>query len=410
MTLTAKALSTGFPAAADPVPSTHELLARAEQVVPELIGRQPETEARAQYSRAIHEQFSAAGFYKILVPRRYGGYQLGSDAFFGVSMVLARGCPSTAWMFSRGAIHALTAASLFSERAQDEIFTGGEFIAPATLVPGGTAERAADGGWLLNGIWANCSGTAYASHFIGHLMVEPPMGGPQLPMMFIAPRSEWRSVDDGDPLLGLRGGGSGSVAVVNGRIPSYFALLGTQLSDLHTAEGTPGRVLHGDPEYSGSAFSYLVLERAALAVGIAKGALDAYEELLRSRKTLVPPIAGRYLDSDYQHWFGEAIGLVATAEAALTDAIRQWRAGSNGRLDRSTELRLAAVCRQVIRLCWQGVEHYLFPTAGTSAARPGDRLERLWRDISMLHGQSGSALAMSTIASRDLARSRLGLC
>lgn len=409
MTLTAKAMSTGCPAAPDPVPSTEELLARAEQLVPELIGRQPETEARTQYSRVIHEQFSAAGFYKILVPRRYGGYQLGSDAFFGVSMVLARGCPSTAWMFSRGAIHALTAASLFSERAQDEIFADGEFIAPATLVPGGTAERAADGGWLLNGIWANCPGAAYASHFIGHLMVEPPMGGPPLPMMFIAPRAEWRSVDDGDPQLGLRGSGSNSVAIVNGRIPGYFALLGAQLSDVHTSDGTPGRVLHGHPEYSGSAFGYLVLERASLAVGIAKGALDAYEELLRVRKTLAPPIVDRYLDSDYQHWFGEAIGLVAAAESALADAVRQWRDGCANRLDRSTELRMAAVCRQVIRLCWQSVEHYLFPTAGTSAARPGDRLERLWRDMSMLHGQSGSALAMSTIASRDLARSRLGL-
>lgn len=407
MTLTAKALS--FPAAPEPVPSTTELLSRAEQLLPELIGRQPETEARAQYSRAIHEQFSAAGFYKILVPRRYGGYQLGSDAFFGVSTVLAQGCPSTAWMFSRGAIHALTAASLFSERAQDEIFASGEFIAPATLVPGGTAERAADGGWLLNGIWANCSGAAYASHFIGHLMVEPPMGGPPLPMMFIAPRAEWRSVDDSDPQLGLRGSGRNSVAIVNGRIPGYFALLGSQLSGLHTNDPTPGRVLHGDPEYGGSAFSYLVLERASLAVGIAKGALDAYEELLRSRKTLVPPIADRYLDADYQHWFGEAIGLVAAAESALTDALRRWRDGAGNRLDRSNELRLAAVCRQVIRLCWQSVEHYLFPTAGASAARPGDRLERLWRDMSMLHGQSGSALAMSTIASRDLARSRLGL-
>jgi 3-hydroxy-9,10-secoandrosta-1,3,5(10)-triene-9,17-dione monooxygenase len=411
MTLTAKAL--GLPVADEPVPSSHELLARAEQLVPELVGRQSETEARAQYSRAIHDQFSAAGFYRILVPRRYGGYQLGADAFFGVSMVLARGCPSTAWMFSRGAIHALTAASLFSERAQDEIFADGEFIAPATLVPGGTAERAADGGWMLNGIWANCSGAAYASHFIGHLMVEPPRGGPQLPMMFIAPRAEWRSVDEGDPQLGLRGGGSHGIAIVNGRIPEYFALLGTQLSDVHTVDGTPGRILHGNPEYGGSAFSYLVLERASLAVGIAQGALDAYEELIRSRKTLVPPIAERYLDPDYQHWYGEAIGLVATAESAISDAVRQWRAAcaeGNGRLDRQTELRLAAVCRHVIRLCWQSVERYLFPTAGSSAARPGHRLERLWRDMSMLYGQSASAMSVSTIASRDLARCRLGLC
>jgi 3-hydroxy-9,10-secoandrosta-1,3,5(10)-triene-9,17-dione monooxygenase len=411
MTLTAKALSTGYPIAPDPAPSAHELVDRAQAMVPELVGLQQETEARAQYSRAVHEQFSQAGFYRMLVPRRYGGYQLGADTFFRVSMALARGCPSTAWMYSRGAIHALTAASLFSERAQDEIFAHGEFIAPATLVPGGTAERAADGGWLLNGIWANCSGAAYASHFIGHLMVEPPMGGPQVPMMFIAPRAEWRSVDDGDAQLGLRGSGSHGITIVNGRIPTYFALLGTQLSEVHAVAGTPGRILHSHPEYGGSAFSYMVLERASLAVGIAKGALDAYEELIRSRKTLVAPIVDRYLDPDYQYWYGEAIGLIATAESAVSDAIRQWSATceGGGQLGRQAELGLAAVCRHVIRLCWQSVEHYLFPTAGASAARHGDRLERLWRDMSMIHSQSGFSMSMSTIASRDLAKSRLGL-
>ncbi|HJQ01262.1 MAG TPA: acyl-CoA dehydrogenase family protein [Jatrophihabitans sp.] len=411
MTLTANALSTDYPAGSEPIPSAQEMLARAQDLVPELVGRQHETEALALYSRDIHERFSQAGFYRMLVPRRYGGYQLGADTFFRVSMVLARGCPSTGWMFSRGAIHALTAASLFSERAQEEIFARGEFIAPATLVPGGTAERASDGGWLINGIWANCAGAEYASHFIGHLMVDPPMGGPQLPMMFIAPRTEWRSLDDGDPQLGLRGSGCQGIAIVNGRIPAYFALLGNELSDLHGAHGTPGSILHDDPEYSASAFSYLVLERASLAVGIAQGALDAYEELIRSRKTLTAPIVDRYLDPDYQYWYGEAIGLIATAESALSDAIRRWTAACDGgrRLDRHDELRLEAVCRHVIRLCWQSVERYLFPTAGVSAARHGDRLERLWRDMSMIHSQSGFSMTTSTIASRDLAKSRLGV-
>jgi 3-hydroxy-9,10-secoandrosta-1,3,5(10)-triene-9,17-dione monooxygenase len=346
MTLTASAPDTGYPDDSEPVPSPQQMLVRAQELVPELVGRQRETEAHAQYCAAVHEQFSNAGFYRMLVPRRYGGYQLGADTFFRVSMVLARGCPSTAWMFSRGAIHALTAASLFGEQAQEEIFAGGEFIAPAALVPGGTAERAADGGWLLNGIWANCSGAQYASHFIGHLMVEPPMGGPQLPMMFIAPRAEWRSVDDAEPQLGLRGSGSRGIAIVNGRIPSYFALLGTELSDVHSTDGTPGSILHDDREYGGSAFSYLVLERASLAVGIAQGALDAYEELMRSRKTVTAPVIDRYRDPDYQYWYGEAIGLVATAEAALCDAIRQWSEACDGgglRLDRHHELRLEAL-------------------------------------------------------------------
>ena len=409
MTLTAKALSTGFRRLRSD-PSAHELLARAEQLAPELIGRQPETEARAQYSRAVHEQFSAAGLLQDPGPRRYGGYQLGSDAFFGVSMVLAQGCPSTAWMFSRGAIHALTAASLFSERAQDEIFAAGEFIAPATLVPGGTAERAADGGWLLNGIWANCSGAAYASHFIGHLMVEPPMGGPQLPMMFIAPRAEWRSVDDGDPQLGLRGGGSDSVAIVNGRIPGYFALLGTQLSECtQRGDAGPGAARRPGVQRFGLQLPGV---GARLAGGrYRQGCAGCLRGTGPLAQDLVPPIADRYLDSDYQYWFGEAIGLVATAEAALP-----MRSGSGG------PVRDGAATGSADRtaaggglptgdpVVLAGRRALPVPDRGHQRARPGDRLERLWRDISMLHGQSGSALAMSTIASRDLARSRLGLC
>ncbi|MEO6700809.1 MAG: acyl-CoA dehydrogenase family protein, partial [Jatrophihabitantaceae bacterium] len=322
MTLTARILGSDPPEADPLVPEPAELIARAEALVPELVAAQPETELRGHCSPELHQRLVGAGFYRLLVPRRYGGYQHGVDTFFQVTMALARGCPSTAWMYSRGAIHALTAAGLFDAKAQDELFADGQFIAPATMVPGGTAARTGDNGWLLNGVWASCSGTPFASHFIGHLMVEPPMGGAPLPLMFIAPRTEWRAVEDANTQLGLRGSGSHGIAIANGRIPTYFALLGTQLADASDPDGRPGRSLHGNPEYGGSAFSYLVLERASLAVGIARGALDAYEELMRTRKTLVPPIVDRRLDPDYQYWFGEAIGLIATAESAVFDAIR----------------------------------------------------------------------------------------
>lgn len=412
MTRTARTSTDDPSVAGQPAPSATELLARARAMAPELVEQQARTEQRGYYSEHTHQQFSRAGFYRILVPRRFGGYQLDLASFFGVAMALARGCPSTAWMYSRGAIHALTAASLFSERAQAELFGSGEFIAPAKLVPGGSAERTAEDGWLLNGMWANCSGAPYATHFIGHLMVEQGMGSGPVPMMFVAPRTEWTGLADGDQQIGLRGSGAYGVAIVNGRIPSYFALLGTQLSEVAASDGNPGRALHGNPEYGGSPFSYLVLERAVLAVGIAKGALDAYEELIRSRKTLLPPIVERSLDPDYQYWYGEAMGLIATAESAIAEAVRQWSDACGSTVPAAgneAELRLAAICRQVIQLCWQGVEHYLFPTAGASAASHGGRLERIWRDMSMMHSHPGISMTRSAIASRELAKSRLGL-
>lgn len=391
-------------------PSAAELIERAEALVPALVAAQQQTEQQGQYSAELHQQLSAAGFFRILVPRRYGGYQLGADTFFRVTMVLARGCPSTAWMYSRSAIHALTVASLFSEQAQSELFGSGEFVAPATMVPGGSAEPSGGNGWRLNGTWASCAGTPFATHFIGHLMVETPTNRALRPLMFVAPRSEWRQVEDAGAQLGLRGSGSHGIAV-NGRVPAYFALLGTELAGAGDRSDSPGRALHGSSEYGRSAFSYLSLERASLAVGIARGALDAYTELMRTRKTLVPPIIDRSLDADYQYWYGEAIGLIATAESALYHSIGQLSTGPEltGEGGRAADLRLAAVCRQVTRLCWHSLEHYLFPTAGASAARAGGRLERLWRDMSMVHSQSGFAMSMSTIASRDLAKTSLGL-
>src|SRR5579859_3230668 len=90
-------------------------------------------------------EFAGNGFYRLLVPRRYGGYEFGIDTFLRVAMTLARGCPSTGWMYCLGATHALAVATLFGERAQAELFSGGDFICPATIVPAGTATRTGDG-------------------------------------------------------------------------------------------------------------------------------------------------------------------------------------------------------------------------------------------------------------------------
>ncbi|WP_307937169.1 hypothetical protein [Salinispora arenicola] len=45
----------------------------------------------------------------------------------------------------------------------------------------------------------------------------------------------------------------------------------------------------------------------------------------------------------------------------------------------------------------------LFPTAGSSAVRAGERLERIWRDMSTLHTHAGVSIYLSTVATRELA-------
>ncbi|GIH75483.1 acyl-CoA dehydrogenase family protein [Planobispora longispora] len=387
------------------------VVARAEAIAAGLVARQAETEARGYYAEDTHEEFRKAGFYRILVPRRFGGYEFGVDTFARVVMTLTRACPSTGWMYCLGASHALVVASLFDERTQTELFSGGDFICPATVVPSGTAERTPEGGWRLNGTWNYCSGSPYATHFLGHTMVSPAAGEPAGPMMFIVPRREWTRLDDWGLQLGLKGSGSHGIAMRDALIPAHYTM-DTHISQVTVTDGTPGRDLHGNPEYGGGQLSFMVIEDAILAVGMARGALDAYEDLMRSRTAPFPPNLPRAQDPDYQFWYGQAAGMIATGEAAVLSIVREWRetsAEGPAAITQELEMRIAAVCHQVVELCWRAVADYLFPTAGSSAVRQGERIERVWRDMSMFHSHAGFAVFLSTIAKRELAKARFGV-
>ena len=134
-----------------------EIVARAVALRPRLIELAAETEARTYYSEEIHEEFLRAGFYRMLVPRRYGGYEFDFPTFLRVVIEIARGCMSTAWCLCLSAGHALQVGALFDEHAQAELFGDGDFRCPAVAAPAGAATRTEDG-WELNSTHAYSSG------------------------------------------------------------------------------------------------------------------------------------------------------------------------------------------------------------------------------------------------------------
>lgn len=411
MTVSAMIPPNGYPLPPEPDLTPADLIARAEAIAPTLVARQAEVEERTYYGADVHDAFSKAGFYRILVPRRYGGYEFGVDTFFQVVRTLARGCPSTGWMFCLGAVHAVFAGTVFEERTQEEIFSVGDFIAPSTVIPNGTAERHPDGGWIINGTWGYCSGAPYATHFIGHTLVVREEGQEPEPMVFVVARDQFRRLDDWGQQLGLKGSGSHSIVIEDAHVRDDQTVSGHQSQYVVTRD-TPGVRLHINPQYGGGPVSFAFLEAACLAVGIAHGALDEYENLMRTRTTLFPPIVNRAEDPDFQRWYGEATGKLATAEAAIEGTIGMWQdLAARGPEAFTPELdwRMGTMCREVIRLSWAAVEQYVFPTAGSSSVSRGQRIERVWRDLSMMQSHAGIAVAMTTMANRELAKARFGL-
>jgi 3-hydroxy-9,10-secoandrosta-1,3,5(10)-triene-9,17-dione monooxygenase len=395
-------------------PTPKEAVARATAIKPLLIEQQAETEARTYYSEEIHQALLDAELYRLLVPSMFGGYEFDFPDFLRVVIELASGCMSAAWCYTLATGHALQAAALFDEQAQSEIFADPDFRCPAVAAPSGQATRTGDG-WELNSTHAYSSGIPYATHYMGQTFAAGSGGDGKPPtiLLFVAPRGTWTMLDDWGDTLGLKGSGSHSVKFDHARIPSRYVLENAWLVDTNVAGGTPGLTLHGNPLYAGRTLSFFQTELAALMIGGLKGALVEYEAIMTTRKTQRPPIVSRHLDPDYQRWFGLALGQAAAAEAMLLQGATQYmelchRIVDEGRpFTREDDLRLNIVAREALRLAWETMHGQLFKTAGTSAAKDGERMQRIYRDMSMDWGHFGTLAG--DWAARELAKEHLGL-
>ena len=152
-----------------------ELIAAAEALRPRLLDEQAATEERTCYSEELHETFETPGFYRMLVPRRYGGLEVDLPTFYRVIMSIARGCPSTGWMLTLGTAHSLQFASYWSRGGP------GRDLRRRTLRRARPASRfedavavPVDGGYRVTGTWHFCSGVPFATH---HMGLTPAAGG-----------------------------------------------------------------------------------------------------------------------------------------------------------------------------------------------------------------------------------------
>lgn len=359
-----------------------EYVGLAEALIPRLLEEQAATESRTYYSEATHESFKEAGLYRLLVPRQFGGLEVDIESFFRVVVALSSGCPSTGWQFCFGALHAVTVGSLFDRSTQAKLFGDGHFICAATVKPQGTV-KVVDGGFEIDGVFNYCSGIPYSTHFMSHaVMAGDSSDGGQV-ASFVAPRSAWTQLNDWGDALGLKGSGSHSVRFDRGRVPSPCVLPGVDILNHRPRADSPC------PMHYGRTMALWFLEPASVAVGSIRGALAEYGEMMRTKKTLRPPPVLRMKDPDFRRNYGMARMRISYAESALYALCREWLQLSKQHMlgDREfsieDELRICLTASQVIDTCWQVMESILFPTAGSSAARDGQRMQRYFRDMAM---------------------------
>jgi len=365
------------------------MVQRARDMIPELVARQAETEKRGYYAADTHKAFEEAGFYGILMPKEFGGLDLDVKTYYQVVMAFAQGCPSTSWQFCLGSAHAMTICGMYDNLTQHKIFEIDEpFICAMTAAqPQGELRRQPNGDWQLNGVFRYASGIPYSSHFSGHTSAFEIDGSEVGVSTFVAPRSEWTMLDDWGGSFGMKGSGSNSVRFDNATIPADYVLENTLIMTHRSAPRGVGHLDSDNPLYYGGTLSLWLLEPTAMTLGMVKGALAECATLMKTKTTPVPPIMPRLDNPDFQRWFGAAAAKIATAEAAFYDACDKWtedaRLNMLGLRDPSDprEMLSNVICAEVMEICWEAMQ-LLFRVAGTSPMFDGQRMQRIYRDIS----------------------------
>ena len=202
------------------VPEPSELIERARQMVPALKARAKQATADHKIPDETIAEMQAAGFFRILQPKRWGGFEMHPNVFFEVQKLLAEGCMSTGWVYGVVGGHPYELA-LFHDEAQREVWGEDESVLVASSYqPVGKVERA-EGGFYLSGRWGFSSGADHCQWVLLGAMIPPLQeGDPPDMRTFLIPRKDYE-IDYTWDTFGLQGTGSQDVVVARAFVPDY---------------------------------------------------------------------------------------------------------------------------------------------------------------------------------------------
>jgi len=260
------------------IPSGEELIERARAMIPALKARAAQATAQRRIPDETIAEMQAAGFFRILQPKRWGGYEMHPNVFFEVQKLLAEGCMSTGWVYGVVGGHPYELA-LFHNEAQQEVWGEND----ATLVsssyqPVGKVERT-EGGYYLSGQWGFSSGSEHCQWVLLGALIPPAKEGDAPDMRtFLVPRSDYE-IKDTWHVFGLQGTGSQDILVNRAFVPEHRT---HKASDGFMCTN-PGQVENDAPMYRLPWAQVFVRLVSSAALGGAKAATKGAIEIMKTR-------------------------------------------------------------------------------------------------------------------------------
>jgi alkylation response protein AidB-like acyl-CoA dehydrogenase len=353
--------------------TTETPLLAAQRIAP----RAAELAEQIERDRALPSELLGelidAGLFSLCLPHALGGGEVQPRELVLALEELARGDGATGWCAMVASTSSLLGAYLPPAEAE-LIFAGGRNVTGGVFAPRGRAERR-DGGYVVNGRWAFVSGVQHCDWVLGGCVVhdgeEPELlvgGAPDVRLMMMP--ADAVEVIDTWSVSGLRGTGSHDMAASALLVPSERGI--SLLTDVPRHKGAL---------YAFPLFGLLAIGIAAVALGIARGAVEDFLELAGAKT----PAGGRRTLAERSTVQAELARAEATLRAArglVLDEVEQaWKVAQGGGAipdQRRAGLRMAASYATGVSA---EVTTAMYHAAGGSSIYDSSPLQRRFRDV-----------------------------
>src|SRR3989449_5830719 len=134
-------------------------------------GHREELEREQRLPKALVEQFHAAGFYSLVIPRALGGLQADPLTYLRVVETLAEADGSVGWNLANNSIGQLVTLGLPDEGVDEIYAQGADTVIAGTAVPGGGQAVPVAGGYRVSGRWSFGSGCQESAWMLGSFQV-----------------------------------------------------------------------------------------------------------------------------------------------------------------------------------------------------------------------------------------------
>jgi alkylation response protein AidB-like acyl-CoA dehydrogenase len=355
--------------------TSSRLLADIRRMAPMIAKRAAEIEAARRIPLDLVATLKSIGVFRMLAPKSHGGLELELSGALKILAALAKIDGSLGWAAMVGSGSSLLASSLPRE-TYDQIYRDGpDVIFAGSRQPAGTGE-AVDGGLRVNGRWPFASGCQHADWiFAACVMTKDgqPLPGriDGVPMIrFVFLPATYCQIEDTWHAAGLKGTGSHHVVLRDTLVP--VANSSDPSSDISCLPG---------PLYN-APLPFIPLFHAAIALGIAEGALEDLAELAGTGRRQTRAVRAMRDSEVFQYELGCAQALFRAARSYLeTQTASHWshaRAGilrDGALMAEGTQagVWITNACLRVAEMC--------FALGGGSAVYEDSMLQRRLRDL-----------------------------